>query len=223
MKIVDYKKVEILRKEHVVLKDVNLEIESGEFTYIIGRVGSGKSSLLKSMYAEIPIEMGEAHVLDYDLLNIKRKMIPMLRREIGIVFQDFQLLTDRSVYDNLLFVLKATGWKNKTDMDDRIEEVLKEVGMLTKSYKMPHELSGGEQQRIVIARALLNKPKLILADEPTGNLDPATGEQIVRYLHDIAQEGTAVIMATHNLSFVEQFPGRVLRCDDKHLIAPQLD
>ena len=223
MKIVDYKKVENLRKEHVVLKDVNLEIESGEFTYIIGRVGSGKSSLLKSMYAEIPIEMGEAHVLDYDLMNIKRKMIPMLRREIGIVFQDFQLLTDRSVYDNLLFVLKATGWKNKTDMDDRIEEVLKEVGMLTKSYKMPHELSGGEQQRIVIARALLNKPKLILADEPTGNLDPATGEQIVRYLHDIAQEGTAVIMATHNLSFVEQFPGRVLRCDDKHLIAPQLD
>ena len=215
--------MEILRKEHVVLKDVNLEIESGEFTYIIGRVGSGKSSLLKSMYAEIPIEMGEAHVLDYDLMNIKRKMIPMLRREIGIVFQDFQLLTDRSVYDNLLFVLKATGWKNKTDMDDRIEEVLKEVGMLTKSYKMPHELSGGEQQRIVIARALLNKPKLILADEPTGNLDPATGEQIVRYLHDIAQEGTAVIMATHNLSFVEQFPGRVLRCDDKHLIAPQLD
>ena len=218
MKIVDYKKVEILRKEHVVLKDVNLEIESGEFTYIIGRVGSGKSSLLKSMYAEIPIEMGEAHVLDYDLMNIKRKMIPMLRREIGIVFQDFQLLTDRSVYDNLLFVLKATGWKNKTDMDDRIEEVLKEVGMLTKSYKMPHELSGGEQQRIVIARALLNKPKLILADEPTGNLDPATGEQIVRYLHDIAQEGTAVIMATHNLSFVEQFPGRVLRCDDKHFV-----
>lgn len=223
MKIVNYKKVEILRKEHVVLKDVNLEIESGEFTYIIGRVGSGKSSLLKSMYAEIPIEMGEAHVLDYDLMNIRHKMIPMLRREIGIVFQDFQLLTDRSVYDNLLFVLKATGWKNKTDMDDRIEEVLKEVGMLTKSYKMPHELSGGEQQRIVIARALLNKPKLILADEPTGNLDPATGEQIVRYLHDIAKEGTAVIMATHNLSFVEQFPGRVLRCDDKHLIAPQLD
>ncbi len=223
MKIVDYKKVEILRKEHVVLKDVNLEIESGEFTYIIGRVGSGKSSLLKSMYAEIPIEMGEAHVLDYDLMNIRHKMIPMLRREIGIVFQDFQLLTDRSVYDNLLFVLKATGWKNKTDMDDRIEEVLKEVGMLTKSYKMPHELSGGEQQRIVIARALLNKPKLILADEPTGNLDPATGEQIVRYLHDIAKEGTAVVMATHNLSFVEQFPGRVLRCDDKHLIAPQLD
>ena len=221
MKVVEYKKVEILRKEHVVLKNVDLEVESGEFTYIIGKVGSGKSSLMKSMYAEIPIEMGEAHVLDYDLVNIKRKSIPMLRREIGIVFQDFQLLTDRSVYDNLLFVLKATGWKDKTEIDNRIEEVLKEVGMMTKSYKHPHELSGGEQQRIVIARALLNKPKLILADEPTGNLDPSTGEQIVRYLHDISKEGTAVIMATHNLSLVEQFPGRVLRCDDKRLVASE--
>ena len=180
MSIVKYENVEILRKEHVVLKSVNLIIEPGQFTYIIGKVGSGKSSLLKSMYAEIPIESGEAKVLEYDLTTLKRKQIPMLRREIGIVFQDFQLLTDRTVYDNLMFVLQATGWKDKTEMDDRIEEVLKEVGMLTKSYKMPHELSGGEQQRIVIARALLNKPKLILADEPTGNLDPATGEQIVR-------------------------------------------
>lgn len=179
MSIVKYENVEILRKEHVVLKSVNLIIEPGQFTYIIGKVGSGKSSLLKSMYAEIPIESGEAKVLEYDLTTLKRKQIPMLRREIGIVFQDFQLLTDRTVYDNLMFVLQATGWKDKTEMDDRIEEVLKEVGMLTKSYKMPHELSGGEQQRIVIARALLNKPKLILADEPTGNLDPATGEQIV--------------------------------------------
>ncbi|WP_302314143.1 cell division ATP-binding protein FtsE, partial [uncultured Muribaculum sp.] len=170
MSIVKYENVEILRKEHVVLKSVNLTIEPGQFTYIIGKVGSGKSSLLKSMYAEIPIESGEAKVLEYDLTTLKRKQIPMLRREIGIVFQDFQLLTDRTVYDNLMFVLQATGWKDKTEMDDRIEEVLKEVGMLTKSYKMPHELSGGEQQRIVIARALLNKPKLILADEPTGNL-----------------------------------------------------
>jgi cell division transport system ATP-binding protein len=218
MVVVDYKGVEILRKEHVVLKNVDLTVESGEFTYIIGRVGSGKSSLLKSMYAEIPIEIGEAKVLDYDLPTIKRKMIPMLRREIGIVFQDFQLLTDRTVYENLNFVLKATGWKNKEEMDQRIEEVLKEVGMLTKSYKMPHELSGGEQQRIVIARALLNKPKLILADEPTGNLDPSTGEQIVRYLHEISKEGTAVIMATHNIGLIEQFEGRVLRCEDKHLI-----
>ena len=217
MKVIDYKNVEILRKEHVVLKNVNLEVEEGEFIYIIGKVGSGKSSLLKSMYAEIPVETGEAHVLDYEISTIKRKKIPLLRREIGIVFQDFQLLTDRTVYENLLFVLQATGWKNKSDMDDRIEEVLKEVGMITKSYKMPHELSGGEQQRIVIARALLNRPRHILADEPTGNLDPATGEQIVRYLHDIAKEGTAVIMATHNLSLLDTFPGKVLRCDDKRL------
>ena len=217
MKVIDYKNVEILRKEHVVLKNVNLEVEEGEFIYIIGKVGSGKSSLLKSMYAEIPVETGEAHVLDYEISTIKRKKIPLLRREIGIVFQDFQLLTDRTVYENLLFVLQATGWKNKSDMDDRIEEVLKEVGMITKSYKMPHELSGGEQQRIVIARALLNRPRLILADEPTGNLDPATGEQIVRYLHDIAKEGTAVILATHNLSLLDTFPGKVLRCDDKRL------
>lgn len=217
MKVIDYKNVEILRKEHVVLKNVNLEVEEGEFIYIIGKVGSGKSSLLKSMYAEIPVETGEAHVLDYEISTIKRKKIPLLRREIGIVFQDFQLLTDRTVYENLLFVLQATGWKNKSDMDDRIEEALKEVGMITKSYKMPHELSGGEQQRIVIARALLNRPRLILADEPTGNLDPATGEQIVRYLHDIAKEGTSVIMATHNLSLLDTFPGKVLRCDDKRL------
>ena len=217
MLVVDYNNVEILRKEHVVLKNVNLQINSGEFTYIIGKVGSGKSSLLKSMYVEIPIESGDAHVLNYDLTSIKRKEVPFLRRSIGIVFQDFQLLTDRSVYENLHFVLEATGWKNKQDIDQRIEEVLKEVGMLNKSYKMPHELSGGEQQRIVIARALLNKPQLILADEPTGNLDPATGEQIVRYLHEISKDGTAVIMETHNLAFLEQFPGKVLRCEDKQL------
>lgn len=217
MLVVDYNNVEILRKEHVVLKNVNLQINSGEFTYIIGKVGSGKSSLLKSMYVEIPIESGDAHVLNYDLTSIKRKEVPFLRRSIGIVFQDFQLLTDRSVYENLHFVLEATGWKNKQEIDQRIEEVLKEVGMLNKSYKMPHELSGGEQQRIVIARALLNKPQLILADEPTGNLDPATGEQIVRYLHEISKDGTAVIMATHNLAFLEQFPGKVLRCEDKQL------
>lgn len=217
MLVVDYNNVEILRKEHVVLKNVNLQINSGEFTYIIGKVGSGKSSLLKSMYVEIPIESGDAHVLNYDLTGIKRKEVPFLRRSIGIVFQDFQLLTDRSVYENLHFVLEATGWKNKQEIDQRIEEVLKEVGMLNKSYKMPHELSGGEQQRIVIARALLNKPQLILADEPTGNLDPATGEQIVRYLHEISKDGTAVIMATHNLAFLEQFPGKVLRCEDKQL------
>lgn len=218
MSIVRYHDVEILRKELVVLKKVDFELQEGEFTYLLGKVGSGKSSLLKSMYAEIPIYDGEAMVLDYDLIGIKRKTIPMLRREIGIVFQDFQLLTDRSVYDNLRFVLEATGWKNFEEIDSRIDSVLKEMGMLNKSYKMPHELSGGEQQRIVIARALLNRPKLILADEPTGNLDPVTGEQIVQQLHRIAEEGTAVIMATHNMNFVEEFPGRIIRCENKHIV-----
>lgn len=217
-KIIEYKKVELLRKEHVVLKNVDFVLGEGEFTYLIGRVGSGKSTLMKSMYAEIPLESGDARVFEYDLAGIRRKDIPMLRRSIGIVFQDFQLLTDRSVYDNLIFVLKATGWKSKASINARIEEVLNEVGMANKSYKMPHELSGGEQQRIVIARALLNKPKLILADEPTGNLDPETGHQIVTLLHRISKEGTAVIMATHNISLVEEFPGRTLKCEDKRVV-----
>ncbi len=216
--IVKYRNVEILRQEHIVLKNVSFDINDGEFLYLIGKVGSGKSSLLKSMYCEIPINTGDAQLFDYDLTKMKRKAISMLRRKIGIVFQDFQLLTDRNVYDNLRFVLDATGWKKREEKDERIEEVLKQVGMLNKSYKMPHELSGGEQQRIVIARALLNKPRLILADEPTGNLDPATSEQIVNHLHEIAKNGTAVVMATHNLALVEQFPGRVLRCEDKQLV-----
>ena len=214
-KLIDYKNVDIYRKELLVLKNVNFSLEEGEFTYLIGRVGSGKSSLMKTMYAEIPIDNGEATIFDYDLNKIKRKDVPMLRRQIGIVFQDFQLLSDRSVYDNLLFVLKATGWKNKAEIDERINEVLKEVGMSNKSYKMPHELSGGEQQRIAIARALLNKPKLILADEPTGNLDNNTGHQIMTLLHKISSEGTAVIMATHNLQLTEEFPARVMQCEVK--------
>lgn len=217
-KIVDYKNVEIHRKELIVLKNVTFELHSGEFVYLIGRVGSGKSSLMKSMYSEIPITDGEASVLDYDLTTIKKKEIPFLRRKIGIVFQDFQLLTDRSVYDNLKFVLEATGWKNKNEIEERIESALRQVGMNNKSYKMPHELSGGEQQRIVIARALLNKPALVLADEPTGNLDPDTGHQIVSLLHEIAENGTAVIMATHNLQLVDEYPGKVLRCEDKRII-----
>lgn len=216
--IVDYKNVEIHRKELVVLKNVTFSLNSGEFVYLIGRVGSGKSSLMKSMYSEIPIIEGEASVLDYDLTSIKKKDIPYLRRRIGIVFQDFQLLTDRSVYDNLLFVLEATGWKDKNEIEERIESALQQVGMSNKSYKMPHELSGGEQQRIVIARALLNKPTLVLADEPTGNLDPDTGNQIVSLLHEIAENGTTVIMATHNLNLIEQFPGKVIRCEDKQVI-----
>lgn len=216
-RIVDYRDVEIYRKELVVLKNVTFALEKGEFVYLIGKVGSGKSSLLKSMYAEIPITSGEAQILDYDLLSIKKKQIPLLRRSIGIVFQDFQLLTDRSVYENLRFVLCATGWKNRGEIDDRIEETLQQVGMATKSYKMPHQLSGGEQQRIVIARALLNRPDLILADEPTGNLDPDTSMQIISLLQDISHHGTAVIMATHNLQLVKQYPARILQCQDKRL------
>lgn len=217
MSIISYNDVEILRKELVVLKHVTMSVEAGEFIYLIGKVGSGKSSLMKSMYAEIPIYTGTANVLDYNLVDINKNDIPFLRRKIGIVFQDFQLLTDRNVYSNLRFVLEATGWKNQEEIDTRIEEVLTQVGMLNKSYKMPHELSGGEQQRIVIARALLNKPVLILADEPTGNLDPETGEQIVARLHKIASEGTAVIMATHNLQLVEQFPAKVIACENKQV------
>ena len=216
--IVDYKIVELSRKELIVLKDVSLKISRGEFVYLIGKVGSGKSTLIKSMYCEIPIENGDATVFGYDLHSIRRKDVPMLRRKIGIVFQDFQLLTDRSVYDNLLFVLRATGWRDKREIDERIETVLKKVGMSNKSYKMPHELSGGEQQRIVIARALLNDPLLILADEPTGNLDPETGHQIISLLSSISKSGTAILMATHNISLVEEFPGRILKCEAKKII-----
>lgn len=218
-KIVDYRNVEILRNELVVLKNVTFSLEQGEFVYLIGKVGSGKSSLLKSMYAEIPITEGDARIMDFDLVGIKKKQIPMLRRSIGIVFQDFQLLTDRSVYDNLRFVLQATGWKNKQDIDERIEESLQQVGMATKSYKMPHQLSGGEQQRIVIARALLNHPQVILADEPTGNLDPETSTQIISLLQDISHHGTAVIMATHNIQLVKQYPARVMQCIDKAMVS----
>lgn len=218
MSIITYKDVEILRNEVVVLKHVDLAVDPGQFVYLIGKVGSGKSSLMKSMYAEVPVAGGEADVLGYNLNTIRRKDIPYLRRKIGIVFQDFQLLTDRPVFDNLKFVLDATGWKNRDEMEQRIDEVLREVGMVTKAYKMPHELSGGEQQRVVIARALLNKPDLILADEPTGNLDPATSEQIVEGLHLISSRGTAVVMATHNHQIVQRYPGRVIRCEDKRVI-----
>ncbi len=213
--LISYKNVEICQQEQVVLKNVNLEIGEGEFYYLIGKVGTGKSSLIKTMYAELPIESGEAMVLDYDLRRIKRDDIPFLRRQVGIIFQDFQLLTDRSVNENLLFVLRATGWKDKEEMQHRIDEVLKEVGMSTKGYKMPHQLSGGEQQRIVIARALLNKPKLIFADEPTGNLDPQTGSELVELLYNISKnENTTIIMATHNFGWLDSFPGKVLVTED---------
>ncbi len=215
--IIKYSGVELHRNDVVVLKNVNLNVSAGEMVYLTGKVGSGKSSLLKSFYSEIPIAAGKAEVLGYDLVSIKRKNVPDLRREIGIVFQDFRLLSDRSVYDNLLFVLNATGWKDKAQRDERIEQVLREVGMLNKSYKMPHELSGGEQQRIVMARAMLNSPRIILADEPTGNLDPETGSLIMQRFKEIAESGTAVIVATHNLSLVEQFPSRIIKCEKRHI------
>lgn len=217
--IAEYKDVEIERAEKSVLKGVTFTLSKGEFHYLFGRVGSGKSSLMKTMYADVGLRSGtKAEVLGFDLLGIKRKKVPYLRRKIGIVFQDFQLLQDRSVSGNLKFVLRATGWTDRREMDDRIEEVLAAVGMANKSYKMPHELSGGEQQRIVIARALLNKPELIIADEPTGNLDPQTGYQIVTLLHDLADAGHCVVMATHNLQLVDDFPGKVMRCEGKNLI-----
>ncbi len=215
--LIKYDEVQLNRAENIILKDLNFEVRKGEFLYIIGRVGSGKSTLMKSLYAEIPVEMGDAVIFDYNLRKMKRKDIPYLRRKIGIVFQDFQLLIDRSVEKNLEFVLRATGWKSKLAISNRIEEVLEQVGMKNKTYKMPHELSGGEQQRIVIARALLNSPSLILADEPTGNLDPETGSQIVALLQQISKQGTAVIMSTHNYSIVQAFPGKIVKCENMGL------
>ena len=204
----------IRQQKNTILKDVSLEIKEGEFVYLIGKVGSGKTSLLKTLYAELPLIYGKGEVAGYQLSKIKKSQIAYLRRKCGIVFQDFKLLTDRNVYANLEFVLKATGWKKKSEIKERIDNVLRQVGMQDKGYKMPHELSGGEQQRIVIARALLNTPKLILADEPTGNLDPETSGQIVQLLHDICQQGTAVIMTTHNYTIVHNYPARIVKCEN---------
>jgi cell division transport system ATP-binding protein len=209
--------IEINRNENIILRDASLTLHNGEFLYVIGKVGSGKSSLLKSLYCEVLLRGEHAHLMEYDLLKMKRKDIPYLRRELGIVFQDFQLLTDRTVVKNLEFALKATGWTKKDEISVRIDDVLHQVGMPNKGYKMPHELSGGEQQRIVIARALLNDPRLILADEPTGNLDPETSAQIVQLLHDICKKGTAVIMTTHNYTLVHNFPARIVKCENSCL------
>ena len=215
--LIRYTDVEIHQQELCVLNDVNLELHKGEFVYLVGKVGAGKTSLLKTFYGELDIASGEAEVLGYDMLHIKRKHIPQLRRKLGIVFQDFQLLTDRTVYDNLEFVLRATGWKSKGEIKDKIEEVLNLVGMSNKGYKLPNELSGGEQQRIVIARAVLNSPEIILADEPTGNLDSETGHAIAELLHGISEAGALVVMTTHNLQLLREFPGKVYRCAD-HLM-----
>ena len=218
--LIDYQKVSIYQADKCVLKEINFHVDEGEFTYLIGKVGSGKSSLLKTLYCELDLVEGEtekAEILGRDRKTIKRKEIPALRKELGIIFQDFQLLHDRTVRKNFEFVLKATGWKDKKARNKRIEEVLNEVGMIEKIDKLPHELSGGEQQRIAIARALLNNPKIIIADEPTGNLDPETASNIVSLLKEITQQGTAVVMTTHNIPMLDKFPGIVYRCKNGEL------
>jgi cell division transport system ATP-binding protein len=212
--IIELTNCSIWQQNHLVLSNVNLQVGKGEFLYLVGRVGSGKSSLIKTLNAQIPLKEGIGLVAGYDLSKLKKRDIPFLRRKIGIVFQDFQLLTDRSVNENLDFVLKATGWKNKADIDKRIGEVLEKVGLGLKGYKMPHQLSGGEQQRVVIGRALLNDPEIILADEPTGNLDPETSEGILRLLTDISKTGRAVVVATHNYTLLKKFSARTLKCDE---------
>jgi cell division transport system ATP-binding protein len=215
--IIEFTNCAIWQQDHLVMKDVSFRVDKGEFVYLVGKVGSGKTSLIKTINAQIPLKEGEAIVAGYNLSNIRQREVPYLRRKLGIVFQDFQLLTDRSVYDNLDFVLKATGWKNKKDIDKRIAEVLEKVGLSLKGYKMPHQLSGGEQQRVVIGRALLNDPDIILADEPTGNLDPDTSEGIIKLLMEISRAGRAVVVATHNYTLLKKFHSRTLKCDEGRL------
>ena len=215
--IIRYQDVCVSQQGLEILEGVNFELNQGEFVYLIGKVGSGKTSFLKTIYGELEIQSGEAEVMGCNLRTIKQKHIPDLRRRLGIVFQDFQLLTDRTIHANLEFVLRATGWKNKVEIHTRIEEVLEQVGMSGKGYKMPNELSGGEQQRIVIARAILNKPELILADEPTGNLDVETGHSIVKLLKEICAQGSAILMITHNLNLLTEYPGKVYRFANHHI------
>jgi len=212
--IIRLRSVDVYQQKHLVLTNVNLHIDKGDFVWLIGQTGSGKSSLLKVLYGDVPVSTGDGIACGYDLNNIKTKDIPFLRRKLGIVFQDFQLLIDRSIEENLLFVMKATGWKDKKLIADKTLDVLEKVGLRSKLKKMPHELSGGEQQRVVIARALLNDPEIILADEPTGNLDPDTSEEIVLLLKQISQMGTAVIVATHDYHIIRTFPSRIIKCEN---------
>ncbi|AOW21737.1 cell division ATP-binding protein FtsE [Urechidicola croceus] len=211
------KNASIFQRDNLVLSDVDLDIQNGEFIYIIGKTGSGKSSLMKTLYGDLELKKGEGGIVDFDLKKLKEKEIPFLRRKLGIVFQDFKLLNDRNVEDNLLFVLKATGWKDKEAMKAKINEVLEKVGMHTKGFKMPFELSGGEQQRIAIARALLNDPELILADEPTGNLDPRTSVEVMNVLEEIHKSGKTIVMATHDYALILKYPHRTLKCEGEEL------
>lgn len=212
--IISLRNVDVYQQKNLVLTGVNLTIHKGEFAFLIGQTGSGKSSLLKILYGELHIANGEGYVADFDLKNLKDAQVPYLRRKLGIVFQDFQLLTDRTIEKNLIFVLKATGWKDKKLIDERIKDVLEKVGLRSKLKKMPHELSGGEQQRVVIARALLNDPEIILADEPTGNLDPLISAEIMQLLKQINQNGTSVLMATHDYQLIKSFPSRIIKCEN---------
>jgi len=219
--IIELSNLSIYQKNILILSEVNLTIEKGQFVYIVGKTGTGKTSLLKTIYGDLPVVDGSAKVAGFDLGKIKRKEIPHLRRKLGIVFQDFQLLTDRSVNENLVFVMRATGWKEKEKMHIRIQEVLDKVGLGTKGFKMPHQLSGGEQQRIAIARALVNDPEIILADEPTGNLDPETSEGIMKLLFEISKTGRGVFMATHNYSLFKKFPAKTIKCENGKVVASE--
>lgn len=219
--IIELSQVNIFQKRHLVLSNIGLEIKKGEMVYLVGKNGSGKSSFLKTLYAELQLKEGRGEVAGFDLKTIKRRRIPYLRRKIGIVFQDFQLLSDRTVKDNLKFVMKATGWKGKKEIEEGIETVLSKVGLANKGFKMPHELSGGEQQRVAIARALLNDPELILADEPTGNLDPETSLEIMKLLVAISQNNKAVLVATHDYELIRKFPGRVLQFENETITEPE--
>jgi len=211
------KDASIYQGDSLVLSDVNVEINKGDFVYLIGKTGTGKSSFMKTLYGDLPLTEGEGSIVDFNLRTLKEKDIPFLRRKLGVVFQDFKLLNDRTINDNLLFVLKATGWKNKAEMNSRVEEVLDKVGMKTKGFKFPHELSGGEQQRVAIARALLNNPELILADEPTGNLDPQTSIEVMEVLQDINKNGNTILMATHDYALLLKYPSKTLKCDDNQV------
>ncbi|TBN05627.1 ATP-binding cassette domain-containing protein [Hyunsoonleella flava] len=215
--ILQLKDASIYQGENLVLSNVNVEINKGEFVYLIGKTGTGKSSFMKTLYGDLPLNEGEGFIVDYDLKTLKEKDIPFLRRKLGVIFQDFKLLIDRTVNDNLLFVLKATGWKDKDKMTAKVEEVLTKVGMKTKGFKFPHELSGGEQQRVAIARALLNDPELILADEPTGNLDPQTSVEVMKVLQEINKNGNTILMATHDYALLLKYPSKTLKCDENQV------